>query len=85
MQEKKHWGENQLKPLKKHEWPTVHEGVGEDHDRVVEVSVLLSDHTERRSLLLLGRLSRRDAGRQVDDHHVCGWSETENKLNTHID
>lgn len=61
----------------KFEWPTVHESVCEDHDRVVEVSVLLSDHSERRSLLLLRRLSRCDARRQVDDHHVCGWWKTE--------
>lgn len=32
---------------------TVHESIGEDHDGVVEVSVLLSDHAERRPLLLL--------------------------------
>ena len=55
----------------KEKQPTVHEGVGEDHDRVVEVSVLLPDHAERRPLLLLRRLSRCDARRQVDDHHVC--------------
>lgn len=51
---------------------TIHERIGEDHDRVVEVSVLLSDHAERRSLLLLRRLPGGDARRQVDDHHVCG-------------
>lgn len=32
--------------------------------------VLLPDHAERRSLLLLRRLAGREAGRQVDDHHV---------------
>lgn len=50
--------------------PTVHECVGEDHDRVVEVPVLLADNAERRSLLLLRRLTGGEAGRQVDDHHV---------------
>lgn len=60
-------------------WPTVHEGVGEDHDGVVEVSVLLSDNTERRSLLLLRRLSGRDARRQVDDHHVGSWATQNDK------
>lgn len=60
--------------------PTVHESVGEDHDRVVEVSVLLSDHAERRSLLLLRRIPRRDAGRQVDDDHVGGWMMGDKKV-----
>lgn len=41
------------------------------------MSVLLSDHTECRSLLLLGRLSSRDTRGQVDDHHVCGCKKTE--------
>lgn len=50
---------------------TVHKSVGEDHDRVVEVAVLFFDHAQRRSLFVLGRISRGDAGRQVDYHHVC--------------
>lgn len=42
-----------FKDLLQYESPTIHQSVGEDHDRVVEVSVLLSDHTKSRSLLLL--------------------------------
>lgn len=60
--------------------PTVHESVGEDHDRVVEVSVLLSDHAECRSLLLLRRIPGRDAGRQIDDDHVGGWLAGDKKI-----
>lgn len=50
---------------------TVHESVGEDHDGVVEVAVLLFDDAQRRSLFVLGRVSWGDARRQVDYHHVC--------------
>lgn len=50
---------------------TVHKSVGEDHDGVVEVAVLLFDDAQRRSFFMLGRISRGDARWQVDYHHVC--------------
>lgn len=59
--------------------PTIHESVGQDHDGVVQVSVLLSHHAERCFLLLLRWLSRRDTRRQVDDHHVRRWLGREHK------
>lgn len=49
---------------------TVHESVGEDHDRVVEVAVLLFDHAQGCSLFALGWVSGGDAWWQVDYHHV---------------